>query len=970
MMIRYPLAVIAGLAIALLTYPAAAQDRYTLNEGETVGVMGNAFAEHLSRSGYFEALVHAAHPDARIKVRSVPWSGDEVGLPWVWNQQPGPDTAMRIRERRVPTAEDRFNEYGVDVVFMFFGMSESFSGEAGLEAFERKLIAQIENYLNEQRFNGESAPRLVLVSPIAHEDLGAPLTTGAEVAARNAELAAYTDVMRRVAEAKGVRFVDLFEPSQALYAEQDAALTSNGIHPNELGCFYFAKEIGGQLGWGVDAGLFGGGDDTDQAGAALRTLAYDKFYHERLIYAATNTEYVWGSRREPFGSVNFPEEEAQLNRMVAARQQAMWEMPKPTPARLFAAVPTGKAVWEQTPTSRDFPEDEWTPTPVELIDRGGSIGGEILPPDQFAESFTMAEGYVAECFASEQDFPDLANPIAMNFDDHGRLWVMVTPTYPHVLPGNRPDCKILILADTDGDHKADKLTIFARYLDIPTGFAIDGDGAVYVGQAPYLFKLTDTDGDDVADRKETVFTGFGMPDSHHTLSAFTWDPGGGLLLHEGVFLRTNVETPRGTQRTRDAATWRFDPRTLELNAIAHCYQPNPWGHTFDAYGHSILMDTSIPSQFNFAHLMSPFVYPHKPDRPDPVISRGRPTAGSEIIYSRHFPDDVQGTYLYNNVIGFNGTFWNRLDFDGEANSGYTSQRMPVDLMQSSDANYRPVACEIAPDGSLYIIDWCNPLIGHMQFSIRDPRRDSSHGRVWRVRHAERPLVDAPDVAGASHEELLEILRTYEQNARDRARRRLQRADPGVVLPMLDAWLADLDEDDEDYARLMLEGLWIHQAHGSVNVDLLEEVLDLDNAAAVASGVRVLRYWLQFGHIAQRDADRRIRRLTDHDDMRVRIELAMACAYLADRDDAFDYLDEITELPMDQGLQNAVQQSIKYLNERPEPAGDNPVGDSRQRRYELEQMPPDALEREDLAEPMVAQVVLERDDVHFTFAGKR
>ncbi len=949
------LAVCAVVSTTLLAVPAQAQQRYELAEGETVGVMGNAFAEHLARSGYFEALVQAAHPEARVTVRSVPWSGDEVG--------------QRIREMNVPTAEQRLEQYGADVVVMFFGMSESFSGSDGLEAFERQLTAHLDDYLGRQ-FNGESAPRLVLVSPIAHEDLGAPLPTGDVVTAHNADLRAYTGVMRRVAEAKGVRFVDLLEPSLALYAEHDAALTSNGIHPNELGCFYFAKAIGEQLGWMEGAAGDAGAADT------LRALAFDKFYHERLHYAATNTEYVWGRRADPFGVINFPEEMAQLETMVAVRQQAMWDMDKPSPAQLFADAPTGPAVWEHTPTSRDFPEDTWTPTPVELIDRGGSIGGEIQSPDAFLETFTLADGYVAECFASEQDFPELACPLALTFDDRGRLWVLVSPTYPHVLPGERPDCKLLILEDTDGDGKADGMTVFARYLDIPTGFAIDGDGVVYVGQAPYLFKLTDTDGDSVADRKETIYTGFGMPDSHHTISAFVWEPGGTILMHEGVFTRTNVETPYGTMRTRDAAVWRFDPRTLELTPIAHTGHPNPWGHTIDQYGHGIMMDTSGTHQFNFAHLISPYVYPHKPGKPAPVVSRGRPTSGSEIIYSRHFPEDVQGSYLSNNVIGFHGTFWDRLNFDGSAHSGYTSERMPQDLIQSSDSNFRPVGCELAPDGTLYIIDWCNPLIGHMQFSVRDPRRDHTHGRVWRIRHAERPLVDAPDVAGADGEALLELLKTYEQNARDRARRRLQRGDPAVVLPMLDAWLEDLDEDAADYGRLMLEGLWIHQAHGSINVDLLEEVLDLDDAAAVAGGVRVLRYWLQLGHIADRDADRRIRRLTDHEDMRVRLELVMACAYLADADDAKDYVSEIAEMPMDQGLQIALQETLRYLDSRPDPAGaqqgnaGEAEGNNIARLLELKGMPVEALAQQDLTDTTVAAAVLEREDAPFPYAGKR
>lgn len=945
--LRFVIRMLLMLSVILMpAQDAAAQDRYELADGDTVGVTGNAFAEHLSRSGYFEALLQAAHPNAQITVRSVPWGGDEVGL--------------RIRETNVPTAEDRMDEYDADVVFMFIGMSESFKGEGGIEQFEQELADHIDDYQS-RRFNGESAPRLVLVSPITHEDLGPPLPTGAEVENHNASLAAYTEVMGRVAEEKGVRFLDLLAPSQRLYAELDAALTSNGIHPNELGCFYLAKEIGEQLGWMEgDAG-------TADAADALRTLASDKFYHERLIYAATNTEYVWGQRREPFGSVNFPEEESQLNRMVAARQQAMWTMDKPTPAQLLASPPSGPAVWEATPSSQDFPEDEWVPTPVDLIDRGGAIGGEIKPADEFSQSFALADGYIVECFASEQEFEELANPLALTFDDRGRLWVLVSPTYPHVLPGERPDCKLLILEDTDGNGKADAMTIFARYMDIPTGFAIDGDGVVYVGQAPYLFKLTDTDGDDVADRKETIYTGFGMPDSHHTISAFAWEPGGALVMHEGWFTRTNIETPRGTQRTQEAACWRFDPRTLEMTAISHSNYPNPWGHTVDEYGQGIFMETSGAAHNNIGQAMAPFVYPHKPASPPAILRRGRPNAGSEIIYSRHFPEDVQGTYVHCQVIGFNGTRWDRLHYDGDQASGYTTEQMPQDLMSSPDANYRPVGCELGPDGTLYIIDWCNPLIGHMQFSVRDPRRDRTHGRVWRIRHADRPLVETPNIAQAGREELLELLRAYEQNTRDRARRRLQRDNPAQVLPMVDSWLSDLDEDDPDYARLMLEGLWIHQAHGSINLDLLADVVDLDDANAVAAGVRVIRYWLQLGYISDRDAERRLRRLTDHDDMRVRLEVLYAVAFLADNESAIEYLEEIAEMPMDEAMRTGLQETLRYLEERPQVGAVDPpdlprVGIVEKSR--LWNLTPEELVAEGLEAEFTAQVVLERPDVPF------
>ena len=108
--------------------------------------------------------------------------------------------------------------------------------------------------------------------------------------------------------------------------------------------------------------------------------------------------------------------------------------------------------------------------------------------------------------------------------------------------------------------------------------------------------------------------------------------------------------------------------------------------------------------------------------------RVRPTSGLEFVSSRHFPDDVQGDLLINNTIGFLGTKQHTMEDDG---TGYKS-RHRQDLLRSSDGNFRPVDMEFAPDGSLYLVDWHNVLVGHMQHNLRDPSRDNEHGRVYRI----------------------------------------------------------------------------------------------------------------------------------------------------------------------------------------------------------------------------------------------
>ncbi|MHC4949309.1 MAG: PVC-type heme-binding CxxCH protein [Planctomycetota bacterium] len=626
-------------------------------------------------------------------------------------------------------------------------------------------------------------------------------------------------------------------------------------------------------------------------------------------------------------------------------------MPKPAPATVAAARPTGPTIWERLPSRRVFPEDAWEPAPVEAKGSETSLGDLVInDPDAFAAAFTPADGYVVECFASEKTIEGLRNPLAMTFDDRGRLWVLCAPTYPHLLPGDRPRCRLLILEDADGDGRADRHTVFADGLYVPTGFAVDTD-AVYIGQAPDLLRLRDLDGDDVADRREIVLSGFGMPDSHHQVSAFEWDPLGGFVMHEGVFTVSNVETPRGTRRTRDAAVWRYEPGTGRLVVMSHCGFANPWGHVFDDFGQSVLADASGGDNFSFSHVIHAFRYPRKPRRPERLLNRGRPTAGCELIASRHFPEDVQDTFVVNQSIGFHGTRWDRIVADGSA---WRAERMPQDLLECSDVNFRPVGAEIGPDGALYLVDWCNPLIGHMQYSVRDPRRDHAHGRIWRIRHRERALLTPPAVHDATIPELLGMLGLPERNTRQLARRRLQAAPAADVLPALDRWLDGLDPADPLHPRLVLESLWIRHAHGDRAEALLTRVLALGEPRARAGAARVLRHWLQDGDVTPAVAAPVLEQIVQDPDMRVRLEGVVACGFLPGAPGAA-IASLAAERPMDDALAIVLDETLVHLSE------DEAAESEALRRVRLRRMDAAAL----LAEPrdaLVARVMVTRSDL--------
>ena len=149
--------------------------------------------------------------------------------------------------------------------------------------------------------------------------------------------------------------------------------------------------------------------------------------------------------------------------------------------------------------------------------------------------------------------------------------------------------------------------------------------------------------------------------------------------------------------------------------------------------------------------------------------RVRPTSGCEFVSSRHFPPQAQGNFLLNNVIGFQGILQHTVK---DAESGYAATEIEP-LLFSADRNFRPVDLQFGPDGALYIVDWFNPLVGHMQHSLRDPNRDHSHGRIWRITYPSRPLVKPVDIEGGSIPQLLELLRSYEDRTRYRVRLKLR-----------------------------------------------------------------------------------------------------------------------------------------------------------------------------------------------------
>ncbi len=286
--------------------------------------------------------------------------------------------------------------------------------------------------------------------------------------------------------------------------------------------------------------------------------------------------------------------------------------------------------------------------------------------------------------------------------------------------------------------------------------------------------------------------------------------------------------------------------------------------------------------------------------------RVRPTSGLEFVSSRHFPEEVQGDILLNNTIGFLGTKQHSMKDEG---TGYVSKHRH-DLVTSSDGNYRPVDLEFAPDGSLYIVDWHNVLVGHMQHSARDPLRDHVHGRVFRITYPSRPLVKPAKIAGAPIKTLLDNLKLPEDRTRYRTRRELRSRDAKQVLQKLEIWIQDLNTTDEKSEHHMLEALWVTWGLNQIDETLLRKLLQAKSYKVRAAAVRTLRY----NYHSVSDHSELLDQAIQDKHGRVRLEAIAAASWLNPKI-ALPIVQKAADRSIDEWIQPTFQTALANLEGR-------------------------------------------------------
>jgi putative membrane-bound dehydrogenase-like protein len=452
-----------------------------------------------------------------------------------------------------------------------------------------------------------------------------------------------------------------------------------------------------------------------------------------------------------------------------------------------------------------------------------------LDPAAAQQHMQAAAGFRIELFACE---PDITNPIAMCWDELGRLWVLESTDYPNQVnaDGVGRD-KITVCEDTDGDGQADKFTTFAEGLNIPTAITRWGKGVI-IAQAPDVIYLADEDGDGSADARKTLFSGFGRGDTHAGPSSFSFGPDGWIY---GAVGYSAFDGEVGGERVRlTMGVYRFKPDGSKLEPVGR-FTNNTWGFGFNPEGE--LFGSTANGAPSF-HIGLP---QHQLRALDPQATGAALIMGfSRLHHLSPYLRQVDVFGGYTAAAGHNFTASATLPPHIPANTALIceptghlvsmAEAVPVgssyrteggwNLVASSEEWFSPVQAEVGPDGAVWIADWCefivqhnptpNPRSGGFQAETGpgnahvNPLRDRERGRIWRiVPTVSAEAEPAPQLGGAAPAEWIAALDHPNRFWRMQAQRLLTQLSPSrYSAAMLEAWPSTSDRQRVHLIPLM------------------------------------------------------------------------------------------------------------------------------------------------------------------------
>jgi putative membrane-bound dehydrogenase-like protein len=491
-------------------------------------------------------------------------------------------------------------------------------------------------------------------------------------------------------------------------------------------------------------------------------------------------ERVEGEQREPWTWVR-THGKGRVFYTASGHDERTWRQPQfhklLENAIVWAVGERVKGLWEQYPaipepaySEAKIPNYEQRDPPPRLQEPLSAEASQLLTQ--------IPPGFQLELFAEE---PDVINPISMAWDETGRLWVIETVDYPNTVreEDGLGDDRIKILEDTDGDGKADRITVFAENLNIPTSMVF-ANGGLIVAQAPHFLFLKDTDGDDVADVREVLLTGWGTFDTHAGPSNLQYGFDNriwGAVGYSGFEGEIDGEEFRFRQ-----GFYRFLPAGTDFEFMTRTSN-NTWGlgfsEDFQVFGstanntHSVHL--AIPDRYFEGIQGLPGYGSQKIDghysfhpitqnvRQVDVFNGFTAAAGHHLYTARQFPE------RYWNQVAFVCAPTGRLIHEAilqPRGSGFVEQD-GWNIMASHDEWFGPVEAKVGPDGSLWVADWYNFIIQHNPTppgfengpgnAHINPLRDRTHGRIYRLTYQDGPAYTPIQLSPADPDQLVATL---------------------------------------------------------------------------------------------------------------------------------------------------------------------------------------------------------------------
>ncbi|MEW4486670.1 PVC-type heme-binding CxxCH protein [Thalassoglobus sp. JC818] len=402
-----------------------------------------------------------------------------------------------------------------------------------------------------------------------------------------------------------------------------------------------------------------------------------------------------------------------------------------------------------------------------------AAGEQPLPPEQAVKRLQVPDGFHVTLSAAE---PDVRQPIAITFDDRGRLWVAESYSYNGSSFTDEKNDRILIFEDTTGDGVLDQRRVFCDNLTHLTGLEI-GFGGVWITAPPSLSFIPDNDQDDIPDGPPIVhLDGWNVKAEHNNVNGLEWGPDGWLYGRHGIKQPSLVGKPDADNKERvhlSCCIWRYHPTTYDFEVVCDG-TINPWGLDFDEHGHGFFTTSVVehlwplipgahferwkdrndhPNEYAYELMTSMCDHVHwasgKFDKESRVAEGNSAHGGGHshcdamIYLGGHWPDEFRGAMLMSNIHG------RRVNCDRlvQGEHGFRAVH-DDDFMIVDDPWFRAVSMEYGPDGDVFLTDWSDNGECH--------DRDGVHrtsGRIYKISWGKPRLVSA-DLSNATNPELI------------------------------------------------------------------------------------------------------------------------------------------------------------------------------------------------------------------------